>query len=246
MEACGILWHPAYWVETMQVLVKSLTGKRTKFNVQQRTTIGVVPSILLFTLCGDDEGGEVDQIWHALLLFPRIYNQGLSLKGSLSQQRLLFAENDTCRELYRALGGVAAPEVEAPPDLQPLCLLRGTPKEGGDVPPATRSRTEESEGWCWQSRRRFQLRTAAEVETREAAEMLDWTDLAILWVTFLPCLLDLSSLSALWCCCCEMASLSKSQEAGDALRLRLQPARVWGHGLNLLSLARSLESLDSI
>ena len=57
MEACGILWHPAYWVETMQVLVKSLTGKRTKFNVQQRTTIGVVPSILLFTLCGDDEGG---------------------------------------------------------------------------------------------------------------------------------------------------------------------------------------------
>ena len=30
----------------------------------------------------------------------------------------------------RALGGVAAPEVEAPPDLQPLCLLRGTPKEG--------------------------------------------------------------------------------------------------------------------
>lgn len=36
------------------------------------------------------------------------------------------------------------------------------------------------------------------------------------------------------------------QEAGDALRLRLQPARVWGHGLNLLSLARSLESLDSI
>ena len=185
----------------------------TKFNVQQRTTIGVVPSILLFTLCGDDEGGvtsaktaeemgrfwrnsdgsavkwESDQIfresdqswwvpllgaqgwlllvwlghcpelieashfflqwtasraktlesleipwvcrftvdvarpgrcktwlkrwshvplarkliklWHALLLFPRIYNQGLSLKGSLSQQRLLFAENDTCRELYR-------------------------------------------------------------------------------------------------------------------------------------------------
>ena len=36
------------------------------------------------------------------------------------------------------------------------------------------------------------------------------------------------------------------QEAGDALRLRLQPARVWGHGLNLLSLVRSLESLDSI
>ena len=35
------------------------------------------------------------------------------------------------------------------------------------------------------------------------------------------------------------------QEAGDALRLRLQPARVTGHGLNLLSLARSLESLDS-
>lgn len=40
-----------------------------------------------------------------------------------------------------------------------------------------------------------------------------------------------------------MASLSKSQEAGDALRLRLQPARVSGHGLNLLSLARSLEKL---
>jgi len=38
---------------------------------------------------------------------------------------------------------------------------------GGDVPPATRSRTEESEGSERRSRRRFQLRTAAEVETRE-------------------------------------------------------------------------------
>lgn len=104
-------------------------------------------------------------------------------------------------------------------------------------------------------------------------------------------LLDLSSLSALWCCCCEMAQLSKSQvlfvsivgvprsvekgislkislwtrwrhkeianrshlkswdimnhrdgqEAGDALRLRLQPARLQGANLSLLSMARTLE-----
>eukprot|EP00434_Breviolum_minutum_P023642 symbB.v1.2.020853.t2/scaffold1711.1/size185425/16 len=93
---------------------------------------------------------------------------------------------------------------------------------------------------CVQLQRSFRLSAWVPCPSHD---MFASTDLSILWVTFSPGLLDLSSLSALWCCCCEMAQLSKSQEAGDALRLRLQPARLQGANLSLLSMARTLEKL---
>ncbi|CAE7241831.1 unnamed protein product [Symbiodinium natans] len=70
----------------------------------------------------------------------------------------------------------------------------------------------------------------------------NYGDLAILWITLLPGLLDFCSLGRLWPASPELAKLGESPEVGDSLRARLQTL-LRGSSGQLQAAARALETL---